>query len=353
MAYSLIDDKIPYEPDPSFSMVDIVIQTICLCFDPNQDDNVQLQIIKGLNTAIASCTVRGKALQLAVKTCFIIHLVSKNIINQKTALSTVTQILAFVFQNLEKHANDDEEIVDDDEDVQESEVDSFSSTVSATGSIAKETTTTKEPTGLVRSNSNSSLGSSNSYDVNVLNGAVAITTESDRPFTPVTDDGKAQDSIAIFVGDIIDDNPVHSNDKKPSTVANKEHHYRQDAYLVLKELCRLSIKKLPPVSNLENSIQMRTRIVAMQLIHDILENSGPGFRGSKSFMREIQKHLCMTILVNGLATHPAIFDQAIGVLKLLIQHFKVHLKVKFSLQNSHLLVGNWCILDRCISQNSQ
>jgi brefeldin A-inhibited guanine nucleotide-exchange protein len=323
MAYSLINDKTPYEGDKSFSMVDIVIQTICLCFDPNQDDNVQLQIIKGLNTAIAGCVVRGKALQLAVKTCFIIHLVSKNIINQKTALSTVTQILTFVFHNLEKHANDDEEIIDDDEDVQESEVDNFSV-------VTKDNT--KEGTSLPRTGSNSSLGSissATSYDVNALNGA----PNDDRPQTPLTDDPtKNQDSIARFVGEVIDERPV-TRVKTTKPVSNPELHYRQDAFLVLKELCRLSIKKLPVVNNLESSIQMRTRVVAMQLLHEVLENSGPGFRGSKSFMKEVRRHLCMTILVNGLATYPAIFDQALSLLNILIKFFKPHLKVPYFREN--------------------
>lgn len=334
MAYSLIDDHQPYESYNSFSMVDIAIQTICLCFDPNQDENVQLQIIKGLNTAVASCTVRGKALQLAVKTCFIIHLVSKNVINQKTALSTVSHILATVFQNLENHVNDDEEIVDDEEDLPDSEVYSFVTSTPKDGSTTSRVSIT-EVSGLTRSNSNSSLNSNSSYDVSALNGAPAtISVDSDRVSTPLTtnDDKGPSDNLEKFVGDIIDEKEFKNNvlavtDREPSNVKNPDNHYRQDAYLVLKELCQLSIKKLATINNLENSIQMRTRVAAMQLLIDILENSGPGFRSSKSFVREIRKHLCMTILVNGLATHATIFDKAVTILKILIQHFKAHLKV--------------------------
>lgn len=100
MAYGYIDSKVPYE-GKSDLLVDVVVATISNCFDPTQDDNVQLQIIKALLTAVTSCDIHGRSLRLTVKTCFNIHLVSKNEINRKTAQATLNQMLNIIFQRME------------------------------------------------------------------------------------------------------------------------------------------------------------------------------------------------------------------------------------------------------------
>ncbi|KAL0479685.1 hypothetical protein AKO1_007516 [Acrasis kona] len=284
MQYSLIDDKKPYESDPSQSLVDAAVQTICHCYEMTQDENVQFEIIKSLNTAAGNCTVRGKSLQLAVKTCFFIHLVStKNMTNQQTAFTTLMYILNIVFQKLEDHVNDDEQIIDDDEEEVE--------------------------TALTRSESSSSISSTNSaYDLKTLNGGV-VDAEG-RSATPTVD---STDTIESLMAD---------------STETRNTNYHQDAFIVLKELCKLSIKKLPVVNNIETSIQMRTRLVAMQVLQDILQNSGPGFRASKGFMKQVRRHLGYSILVNGLTTHPTLFDQSIALFKTLIQNFTLHLKME-------------------------
>lgn len=38
MNYGLIDDKKKYDADNSLSMLDITVQTVCRCFELNQDD---------------------------------------------------------------------------------------------------------------------------------------------------------------------------------------------------------------------------------------------------------------------------------------------------------------------------
>jgi brefeldin A-inhibited guanine nucleotide-exchange protein len=101
MAFGYIDGKTKYEGDQNQLLIDVVISTIGSCFEPNQEDNVQLRIIGALHTAVTSCDVHGKSLRLTVKTCFNIHLVSKNVINQKTAKATLTQMLNTIFQKME------------------------------------------------------------------------------------------------------------------------------------------------------------------------------------------------------------------------------------------------------------
>jgi len=82
--------------------MDSIIETICGC-DDFDDDNVQLQVIKALLTAVTSqtCEVHEGGLLVAVRSCYNIHLVTRNAVNKTTAKATLTQMLSIVFQRME------------------------------------------------------------------------------------------------------------------------------------------------------------------------------------------------------------------------------------------------------------
>ena len=66
------------------------------------------KVIKVLLTAVTSsqCEVHEAALLMAVRSCFHIHLISKNPINKTTAKAALTQILSVINQRMEVHRND-------------------------------------------------------------------------------------------------------------------------------------------------------------------------------------------------------------------------------------------------------
>lgn len=83
-------------------LIDVVIDTICDCRD-STNDQVQLQVIKALLTAVSSnkCEVHQDALLTAVRACYNIFLHSRNQVNRTTAKATLTQMLNIVFQRME------------------------------------------------------------------------------------------------------------------------------------------------------------------------------------------------------------------------------------------------------------
>lgn len=89
---------------PIRHLVDLVVETICNCKDDSHE-NVQLQVIKALLTATTSNTiaVHDTSLLLAVRACYHIYLVSRNMVNRTTAKATLTQMLNVVFQRMEQH----------------------------------------------------------------------------------------------------------------------------------------------------------------------------------------------------------------------------------------------------------
>lgn len=74
-------------------LIDLIIETVCGCNDL-PDDAVQLQVIKALLTAttVDHCEVNEGSLLLAVRSCYNIHLVSRNDVIKTTAKATLTQV---------------------------------------------------------------------------------------------------------------------------------------------------------------------------------------------------------------------------------------------------------------------
>ncbi len=83
-------------------LIDIIMEAICHCQD-DPGENVQLQVIKALVTAISSnlCQVHGESLLFAVRACYNIYLVSKYHVNKTTAKAGLTQMMNIVFQRME------------------------------------------------------------------------------------------------------------------------------------------------------------------------------------------------------------------------------------------------------------
>lgn len=118
-------------PNPPCMLIDVIVDTVSKCSD-EADDGVQLQVccmlsffrpptltsppahsthnchdlhqvIKVLLMTITSvhCEVHEASLLLAVRACFHIHLISKNLINKTTAKAALTQIISVTNQRME------------------------------------------------------------------------------------------------------------------------------------------------------------------------------------------------------------------------------------------------------------
>lgn len=107
IAYGHLTGSAPDSTTPGKKLIDRIIETICGCFQgPQTDEDVQLQIIKALLTAVTSQHIEiheGTVLQ-AVRTCYNIYLASKNLVNQTTAKATLTQMLNVIFARMENQA---------------------------------------------------------------------------------------------------------------------------------------------------------------------------------------------------------------------------------------------------------
>lgn len=91
-------------------------------------------------------------------------------------------------------------------------------------------------------------------------------------------------------------------------------------------------------SNNSESIDLKSKLLALQLIHSILAHSGPVFRSSESFINDIKQILCNSLLQNSLSSIPQIFSLSLSIFKTLILHFRTYLKDEIGVffSNSYL-----------------
>ena len=91
---------------PGGSTMDGIVATICGC-DDFDDDGVQLQVIKALLTAVTSntCAIHEGSLLVAVRSCYNIHLVTRNAVNKTTAKATAKAGAALAITRLLSKSN--------------------------------------------------------------------------------------------------------------------------------------------------------------------------------------------------------------------------------------------------------
>ena len=74
---------------------------------------------------------------------------------------------------------------------------------------------------------------------------------------------------------------------------------QRDAFLVFRSLCKLSMKPLPDPFPAEDSIELRSKLLSLQLLFSIIQTSGPHFRSGEKFIWAIRQYLCLSLLKNG------------------------------------------------------
>ena len=74
---------------------------------------------------------------------------------------------------------------------------------------------------------------------------------------------------------------------------------QRDAFLVFRSLCKLSMKPLPDPLPSEESIELRSKLLSLQLLYSIIQNSGAKFRSGEKFIWAIRQYLCLSLLKNG------------------------------------------------------
>ncbi|KAH9363365.1 hypothetical protein HPB48_006471 [Haemaphysalis longicornis] len=378
IAYGHLTGNLPDPMEPGKLLIDRIVETVCGCFQgPTTDDGVQLQIIKALLTVVTSqwCEVHEGSVLQPVRTCYNIYLASRNLVNQTTAIATLTQMLNVIFARMEacssaaattnnnggtagggvsssaaptkaegglgvadsdSRHSDKAEAATPSRDAQEQSADNNSSSLAVAGTIIEPPQTPPPPssTGAEDSaaeeddtssvNEDRSHGESSEEVVavvlqEILNRVVAGAGDASTAATTTTTTTGGSTSTLARAGS--QESVAASCDGNSMAMqAHFAHVVQKDAFLVFRSLCKLSMKPLP-----EGQPDPRYHCIRIELIY---QNAGPVFRTNDMFVNAIKQYLCVALSKNGVSSVPEVFEISVTIFLALLQNFKTHLKMQ-------------------------
>eukprot|EP01061_Rhynchopus_euleeides_P007844 TRINITY_DN1689_c0_g2_i1.p1 TRINITY_DN1689_c0_g2~~TRINITY_DN1689_c0_g2_i1.p1 ORF type:complete len:1588 (+),score=764.32 TRINITY_DN1689_c0_g2_i1:206-4765(+) len=104
------------------------------------------------------------------------------------------------------------------------------------------------------------------------------------------------------------------------------HNQQQkDAYLLFYAFTVLSEKQIP--ENVpEDSLEMKSKMLSLELLYSILHGAGPVFLSSERFIKTVKKKLCLSLIQHCVSPLLPIFKMSLQLFLSLISKFKDNLK---------------------------
>ncbi|MDP2436853.1 MAG: Sec7 domain-containing protein, partial [archaeon] len=120
--------------------------------------------------------------------------------------------------------------------------------------------------------------------------------------------------------------PPHRN-APPNSEEHSESLIYTDCFLIFRALCKLSVTDVPKGFADPSSIDMRSKVLSLELLLTVLEGAGPVLRSHRKFIAQaIKKYLCISLLTNGVSPVPKIFQLSLSIFWALLSSFKENLK---------------------------
>jgi hypothetical protein len=108
--------------------------------------------------------------------------------------------------------------------------------------------------------------------------------------------------------------------------------FELDAFLMFRAFCKLSLRPvnqeatITSSSDFKNNIDVRSKILSLQLILATLQNAKSTFKQSKHVINAIRRYLCVSLSKNGVSPILEVFELSLAIFVALLADFKQHLK---------------------------
>lgn len=324
------------------------VELMCSC-DDTGDEAVELRLLKALLTVTTSPTlpVHGQALLLAVRACYNVFLTSRSEVTQATAKATLTQMLNVVFQRLEAGTLSvivPPIAVTDVLGLPPADASSMSAFVQQ---FLHDVASAVDPFGTFAEGVQAGLDDAFAHSVDPAGPAVEDLYDPSDPVdsqriswrssTGEGDAGTGGDgSLQRLDGDG-GDSGTDTDTDLPSeaqsggaggpAISELDIVLQKDAFLVFRALCKLSIRSAD-ASTGSDVTTMRGKVLALELLKVLLENSGPKFRSGDRFVGAIKQYLCLSLLKNCASVSPQAQRLCASIFLTLITHFRRSLKAE-------------------------
>ncbi|KMT00110.1 hypothetical protein BVRB_1g019340 [Beta vulgaris subsp. vulgaris] len=334
--------------NPESKLLSRVIDSVCKCNEVNNDESMELVVLKTLLSAVTSTSLRihGDCLLQIVRTCYDIYLGSKNVVNQTTAKASLIQMLVIVFRRMEADSSsvpvmpivvaelmEPPEKSDSDPGVTQQvqgfitriiqDIDGVLNTVNVGGDKGGGGSGGAAHDGAFETRVNATVEGTNPADL-------LDSTDKDMLDAKYWEISMYKSALEGRKGELADGEAVEGvgvmerDDDLEVQIGNK---LRRDAFLVFRALCKLSMKT-PPKEAMSDPQLMRGKIVALELLKILLENAGTIFRTSDRFLGAIKQYLCLSLLKNSASTLMIVFQLSCSIFMSLVARFRGGLKAE-------------------------
>lgn len=345
------------------------VELVCRCDDVS-DDAVELRLLKALLTAVTSTTlaVHGQALLLVVRACYNIFLTSRSDVNQATAKATLTQMLNVVLQRMEAGSSNvvvPPIMVSDLLGLPPADASNMSAFVQQ---FLADVVATVDPFGTVAQHIQEGLDDAfvsqapiieheqyaeDLYDPSdptdrqqiewretpragaAPEGSEAATApqQQEQEAGGVAEGNGSPAKPASTTGEAASIGSDHTG-PAPSEAANGSGkqlsmpaQLQKDAFLVFRALCKLSIRSTEAAPGSE-ATTIRGKVLALELLKILLENSGPLFQTTERSVSAIKQYLCLSLLKNCQGAVPAALRLCCSIFLTLMAKFRKNLKAE-------------------------
>eukprot|EP00178_Gracilaria_changii_P007168 TRINITY_DN2296_c0_g1_i1.p1 TRINITY_DN2296_c0_g1~~TRINITY_DN2296_c0_g1_i1.p1 ORF type:complete len:1906 (-),score=278.66 TRINITY_DN2296_c0_g1_i1:1635-7238(-) len=108
----------------------------------------------------------------------------------------------------------------------------------------------------------------------------------------------------------------------PNATEEGDTHFatilQKDAYLLFRALCKLSAKEVTD-SNSSDAVSLRSKLLSLELIRNLITNSGPAFRGGERFIYALRHYLTPSLLVNCMWNSAEVMDISFDIFEILLR----------------------------------
>ncbi|CAN8073761.1 unnamed protein product [Agarophyton chilense] len=93
---------------------------------------------------------------------------------------------------------------------------------------------------------------------------------------------------------------------------------QKDAYLLFRALCKLSAKEVSE-ANSWDAVSLRSKLLSLELIRNLITNSGPAFRGGERFIYALRHYLTPSLLINCMWNSAEVMDISFDIFEILLR----------------------------------
>ncbi|KAJ3788433.1 sec7 guanine nucleotide exchange factor [Lentinula aff. detonsa] len=312
-------------PDENLpSLVDLVAHTITACHSENTPDAVSLQIVKALLSLVLSPTVlvHHSSLLKAVRTVYNVFLLSTDPVNQMVAQGGLTQMVHHVFTRCR---------------IGDYPPSTDSATLSRSPSQISFTSPKHLPFAIPSPRTPTATNGRQTPESDTQENPSASTTslprQPSRPLSSTIESESVDGSHA--------DEDEESGPRTPKAFVglSTKDMFVKDAFLVLRALCKLTMKPLNNESERDvKSHAMRSKSLSLHLVLTVLNSHMPLFvdpsaiiysnssNEATTFVQAINQYLCLTVSRNAISPVPQVFDISVEIFWRMLSGMRTKLK---------------------------